>query len=181
LSDIEDRLKTLICAALAGDAPLYRRFLDEVGTHLRSYFAYRLGRESADVEDLVQETLIALHTKRSTYDSTQPVTPWLYAIARYKLTDHFRRTRRRPTVRLDDVGDLVGHADHQDAIARRDIERLLAKLPQRTQALMKGIKFDGLSTAEAAARTCMSESAVKVTVHRAMKRLSKMARRELVP
>src|SRR5215469_12493773 len=80
VSKIEDHLKAQICAALAGDANTYRRFLHDAGILLRSYYAHRLGRASADVEDLVQETLLALHTKRLTYDSTKPVTPWLHAI-----------------------------------------------------------------------------------------------------
>ena len=175
--DAEVRLKALMSAALGGDARAYRELLVEVGAHLRAYYVRRLASH-ADVEDLVQETLIAMHTRRSTYDAAQPLTPWLHAIARYKLIDHFRRSGRRATVPLDDAGDLIGHADHEDAIARRDAERLLARLPARAQLLVRSVKFEGLSTEEAARRAGMSESAVKVAVHRALRALSTMLKRE---
>jgi RNA polymerase sigma-70 factor (ECF subfamily) len=170
-------LKALMVASLGGDAQAYRRLLTDVGAHLRAYYARRLSAR-ADVEDLVQETLIAMHTRRATYDPTQPLTPWLHAIARYKLVDHFRRTGRRPTIPLEDAGTLTSDADQEDAIARRDVEQLLARLPARTQSLLRSVKFEGLSTEEAARRSGMSESAVKVAVHRAMKSLSAMLGRE---
>lgn len=180
MADAEVRLKALMTASLAGDARAYRELLVEVGAHLRAYYVRRLSSQ-ADVEDLVQETLIAMHTRRSTYDVSQPLTPWLHAIARYKLIDHFRRAGRRQTVPLDDAGEFIGHADHEDAIARRDAERLLAKLPARSQLLVRGVKFEGLSTQEAARRAGMSESAVKVAVHRALRSLSSMLKRETGP
>lgn len=178
MADVEVRLKALMTAALGGDARAYRELLVDVGAHLRAYYVRRLSSQ-ADVEDLVQETLIAMHTRRSTYDASQPLTPWLHAIARYKLIDHFRRTGRRQAVPLDDAGELVGHADHEDAIAKRDAERLLAKLPARSQMLLRSVKFEGLSTEEAARRAGMSESAVKVAVHRAIRSLSSMLKREV--
>jgi RNA polymerase sigma-70 factor (ECF subfamily) len=180
LSDAETRLKSLMVASLGGDAQAYRALLNDVGAHFRAYYARRMSGR-ADVEDLVQETLIAMHTRRATYDAAQPLTPWLHAIARYKLIDHFRRTGRRPTIPLEDAGALTSHADHEDAIARRDVERLLAKLPPRAQSLLRSVKFEGLSTEEAARRSGMSESAVKVAIHRAMKSLSAMLRREENP
>jgi RNA polymerase sigma-70 factor (ECF subfamily) len=173
-------LKALMSAGLKGDAVAYRTLLGEAAAHLRAYFVRRLN-DRADAEDLVQETLIAIHAKRATYDARQPFTPWLYAIARYKLIDHFRRAGRRPTVALEDLGDLAGRADYEEAGAKGDVERLLAKLPVRTQRLMRGVKLEGLSTAEAAARSGMSESAVKVAVHRAIRSLSSIVRREESP
>jgi RNA polymerase sigma-70 factor (ECF subfamily) len=101
--------------ALAGDAAAYRSLLNDVGAHLRAYYARRLGRDAADVEDLVQETLIAMHTRRATYDDRQPFTPWVHAIARYKLIDHFRRSSRRRTFPMDDAGDLFSESDHEAA------------------------------------------------------------------
>jgi RNA polymerase sigma-70 factor (ECF subfamily) len=177
LADAEVQLKALMSASLGGDASAYRKLLAEAGAHLRAYYGRRLASQ-ADVEDLVQEALIAMHTRRSTYDPSQPLTPWLHAIARYKLIDHFRRTGRRQTVSLDDAGDFLGHTDYEDAIARRDAERLLAKLPARTRQLVRSVKFEGLSAKETAERAHMSESAVKVAVHRALRSLSSMLKRE---
>ncbi len=177
MADTETRLKVLMLAALAGDAASYRVLLADTGAHLRSYYARRLGREAADIEDLVQETLIAMHTRRATYDTAQLLTPWIYAIARYKLIDHLRRRDRHRTVPLDDVDALFAPSETEDAIARRDVDRLLKKLPERTQRLVRGVKVEGLSSQEAASRSGMSEFAVKVAVHRAMRSLSAMLRK----
>jgi RNA polymerase sigma-70 factor (ECF subfamily) len=119
----------------------------------------------------VQETLIAIHTRRATYDPALPFTAWVYGIARYKLIDEYRRHKRRATVPLDEAAELFGHDDAAEAIAKRDVTKLLDKLPPAKRALVKDIKLEGVSVAEAAARTGLSESAVKVTVHRAIKSL----------
>ena len=98
----EPELKALMLAALEGDAPAYRRLLDTLMTRLEGYFARRLRADPTHVEDLVQETLIAVHAKRATFDPTQPVGAWVYAIARYKLIDHYRRMGRRVSVPIED-------------------------------------------------------------------------------
>jgi RNA polymerase sigma-70 factor (ECF subfamily) len=122
---------------------------------------------------LVQETLIAIHAKRATYDSSQPFTAWVYGIARYKLIDEFRRLKRKPTAPLDEASELFAHDEREEITAKRDVEKLLAKLPEAKRALLRAIKIDGLSVAEASAQTGMSESAVKVGVHRALKTLAR--------
>ena len=163
----EAQYRAWMLAALAGDAAAYRMLLQGLTRHLRGYYAKRLGTAAA--EDTVQETLIAIHAKRATYDPARPFTAWVYGIARYKLIDEYRRNKRRATVPLDEAGELFGHDDAQEAIAKRDVGKLLAKLPPAKRELVKDIKLDGVSVAEVAARTGMSESAVKVTVHRAIK------------
>lgn len=172
MSDAEPRLKALMVAALGGDAASYRALLAELAPHLRGYFARRGG--GADAEDLVQETLIAIHTRRASYDPGLPFTAWLHAIARYKLIDHFRRARLRRTLPLEDAGAVLADEDAESVGARRDVERLLAALPERKRDLVRQVKIEGLSTAEAAARTGLSQSAVKVGIHRALKTLSAM-------
>src|ERR1700709_1107433 len=114
-------------ASLAGDGAAYRMLLSGLGGNLRSYYARRL--DPAAAEDAVQETLIAIHTRRATYDPALPFTAWVYGIARYKLIDEYRRHKRRATVPLDEANDLFGHDEAQDAIARRDVSKLLDKLP----------------------------------------------------
>jgi RNA polymerase sigma-70 factor (ECF subfamily) len=173
----EAQLKALMLAALAGDAAAYRALLKALGIHLRAYYARRLG--GADVEDLVQETLLAMHTRRATYDVTQPLTAWVYAIARYKLIDHFRRAKIRQTVPIENAENILAANDTDAALIQRDIEQALASLPERTRALILQTKIEGLTAAEAGAQTGMSESAVKVSVHRAMKALNeKFAERD---
>jgi RNA polymerase sigma-70 factor, ECF subfamily len=165
----EVEYRAWMLAALAGDTAAYRMLLAALTRHLRAYFARRL--EAGAAEDAVQETLIAIHARRATYDTALPFTAWVFGIARYKLIDEFRRVRRRAAVPLEEAGDLFGHDDTEEAIARRDVNRLLAKLPAAKRQLVRDIKLDGVSVADVAARTGMSESAVKVTVHRAIKSL----------
>jgi RNA polymerase sigma-70 factor (ECF subfamily) len=169
----EAHLKALMLAALAGDAAAYRGLLKTLTPHLRGYFARRLSNK-AEAEDLVQETLIAIHVKRASFDRSQPFTPWLHAVARYKLIDHFRRSGVRKTLPLEEADSVMADGDSEAADAARDVEKLLAQLPAQKRALLRDVKLEGLSTAEAAAKTGMSESAVKVGVHRSLKALSRL-------
>lgn len=158
--------------SLAGDGVAYATLLRRLNGHLRAYYVRRLGPgRSADAEDLLQETLIAMHTRRSTYDATRPFTAWVHAIARYKLIDHFRRTKRRAEDPLEDPELLFSTEDANAAEAQIDLEQLLRRLPEKTRRLIRDVKIEGLSTAEAAARHNISESAVKVGVHRGLKTL----------
>src|ERR1700733_11273616 len=91
---IEERLRNLMLRSLAGDAAAYRLFLDELTARLRAYLRRRLGGLPDEVEDLLQELLLAVHNKRHTYDPKQPLTAWVQAIARYKLVDLLRRRSR---------------------------------------------------------------------------------------
>jgi RNA polymerase sigma-70 factor (ECF subfamily) len=122
----------------------------------------------------VQETLIAVHNQRHTYDPAVPVTAWLHAIARYKLVDLLRRRARQDLLHdpLDDQSELLVAGDTEASDARRDVAKLLATLPDRQRLPIVHVKLEGLSVAEAARLTGMSESAIKVGVHRGMKALA---------
>jgi RNA polymerase sigma-70 factor (ECF subfamily) len=165
----EAQYRTWMLAALAGDGGSYRQLLAALTLHLRAYFARRL--DAASAEDAVQETLIAIHAKRATYDPALPFTAWVHGIARYKLVDEYRRIKRRASVPLDDVPELFAAEDTQAQVAQRDVGKLLDKLPAAKRALLTAVKLDGESIADIAARTGQSESAVKVGVHRALKTL----------
>ena len=172
----EAELRALLTSGLAGGAADYRRFLERLGPHLRAYFKGKLarsGRGAAEAEDLVQETLMAVHTRRHTYDVAQPVTPWVYAIARYKLIDHLRRTRAGlANLPIQDASELGARDDHAATESTLDVERLLAHLPGKMRQAVRAMKLEGLSAAEAAERSGMSESAVKVSVHRGLKAMA---------
>ena len=164
---------------LAGNAASYRLLLAELSGHLRGFFLRRMGYDrAADCEDLVQETLMALHAHRATYDARRPFTAWLHAIARYKLMDHFRQTRTRPTVPIDDVMGLIADDKIDAATARYDIDRLLETVPGPMSGLIRNVKVEGQSIADAAACSGLSESAVKVGIHRGLKALAARLRRQ---
>jgi RNA polymerase sigma-70 factor (ECF subfamily) len=174
LSTSEDRLKDLLVRGLAGDAAAYHGFLRDLSAHLRAFLRRRLSGMPDEVEDLVQETLLAVHNQRHTYDAAQPLTAWVHAIARYKLVDLFRRRSRRELVTepLDDEHDVLSSADADAADARRDLAQLLDALPERQRMPIVYVKVRGLSVVEAARLTGMSPSAVKVAVHRGLKALA---------
>lgn len=163
-------MKLLMVAGLAGDDRAYHALLTLTAERLRRYFARRLAGRESDVEDLVQETLIAIHNKRSSYSPSLPFTAWLYGIARYRLIDHFRREGRRATVPLDDF-DFADEDSSDAVLAAIDVAALLGRLPAKQSAAIRLTRLEGLSTREAAERSGQSEPAVKVNVHRGLGRL----------
>jgi RNA polymerase sigma-70 factor, ECF subfamily len=149
-----------------------------VGGYLRGLFQRppeSLWRGVGDAEDLVQGTLIALHTRRHTYDRSELFTPWVQAIARYKLIDYLRRTRA--SAREVEVEEAEGlwAADSEGATdSSFDLEGLLSHVSPKAREAIRLMKLEGLSVSETAARTGMSASAVKVSVHRGLKLLSRL-------
>jgi RNA polymerase sigma-70 factor, ECF subfamily len=178
----ETRLRALLLRGLAGEAAAYHQFLQELSGHLRAFLRGRLTGLPDEVEDLVQETLLAMHNQRHTYDAAQPLTAWVYAIARYKMVDMLRRRARRDALHdpLDDMLDdelaVFATSDEAAGDASRDIAGLLDQLPDGQRLPIVYTKLEGRSVAEAARLTGMSESAVKVAVHRGLKKLALLIR-----
>ena len=168
--------------ARQGDDEAYRRLLGRVSVWLRVVVRRGLvsaGRSPADCEDVVQEALLAMHLKRDTWDETQPLEPWVRAIARYKLTDYLRRRGFHDHVDIDDHADFLAAAGEPDAASTLDSQRLLASLPERQRRIVEEIAIEGHRAAEVAARLGMSEGAVRVALHRALKALAALYRRDL--
>jgi len=178
----ELELKALMLAGLGGDAAAHRALLDRLSRHLRGYFKRHLirsGRGAEEAEDLTQEALLAIHLKRHTFDVAQPFTPWVHAVARYKMVDHLRRNRlSAASVPIDGHLDLAGMGDEDAIESTRDLGRLLASLPETTRRTIKAVKLEGKSVAETAARYRMSESNVKITIHRGLKALAALIGKE---
>ena len=170
----EERLRGLMVRSLTGDAPCYQLFLKELSAHLRSFLKRRLWRLPEEIEDLVQELLLAIHNQRHTYDATQPLTAWVHAIARYKLIDLLRRRSRTDALNdsLDDREELLAATDFEASEARYDIAKLLDQLPDRQRLPIQYVKIEGGSVADTARRIGVSESAVKIGIHRGLKSLA---------
>ncbi|MBW8881060.1 MAG: sigma-70 family RNA polymerase sigma factor [Asticcacaulis sp.] len=157
-------------AAQAGDAQAYRRLLGAMRPWLLSYFRRRL--KGGDSEDLVQMTLLSLHEKRHTYDATAPFMPWIAAVARHKLIDYVRKHGRHVHVELDEA---MGVEDGlQPDLAARDVKVLLDQLPKEQARVIGLHKLNELSVEETASATGKSASAVKVIVHRGLKKLQNL-------
>jgi len=159
---------------LAGEEAAHRAFLTEAAALLRGYFRNRLRGAPEDAEDLVQETLVALHTRRDSYDPAYPLTAWMYAIARYRLIDHLRRARHRSHASLDGLD--IGEPDPEYAAsdAKRDLTALLSRLPEKQQKAIRLVKLEEKSVREAAEATGYSESDIKISIHRGLKTLMRL-------
>lgn len=175
----EQRLRALFIDGLGGDAVAYRSFLRELRRHLRYLLGRKLPQLHEDVEDLVQDILIAVHTARHTYRTGEPVTAWIRAIASYKLMDFFRRRARCESLHdsIDDHQDIFSTSGEEPADARSDIGKLLGHLPHNQRLSILHVKLQGFSVAEAAGLIGLSEAAVRVSIHRGLRALSTRVRR----
>jgi len=172
--DVEAALRGLFLRGLDGDAKAYRDFLLQLSAHLRAFLGKRLFGWPDEVEDLVQECLLAMHNQRHTYQSDQPLTAWVHAIARYKMIDLLRAKSVREDLHepLDDDLAVFAESAQEASDAKRDLGGLLETLPDRQRLPIVHVKIEGRSVAEAASLTGMSESAVKVGIHRGLKALA---------
>jgi RNA polymerase sigma factor (sigma-70 family) len=173
----EAQLRAWMVGGLEGDAGAHEALLRALVPLLTSFYRRRLRDAESDVEDLVQETLISIHTRRGTYDRDRPFTAWLYAIARYRMIDHFRR--RRVHVPMEDVEAILITEGFEEAVtAGIDLDSLLGTLSPKQQRAIRDTRLDGLSVAEAASGAGIGESDVKVSVHRGLRALASRIRGE---
>ncbi|BBD98852.1 RNA polymerase subunit sigma-70 [Sphingobium amiense] len=167
----EDQLRGMMIGGLNGDAVVHAALLRAIVPLLHAFYRRRMREGADDIEDLVQETLIAVHTRRATYDLDRPFTAWLFAIARYKMIDHFRA--RRQTCAVEGLEEILATEGFEGASnARMDMDRLLDGLPPKQADVIRATKIDGLSVSEAADRAGIGESDVKVSIHRGLKALA---------
>lgn len=165
-----DAWGALMAAAQAGHGGAYQRLLTELSTWLLHYFSRRL--PAGDVEDAVQETLLAIHRRRHTYDPHLPLAPWLACIARRKWIDQLRSMGRR---RAEELPADLAIADHEAAVTSASVLAGLLEVLRPAQAdVIKLVKLQGFSLEEASRATGLSISAVKMNIHRGLARLTAM-------
>ncbi|HEV3044487.1 MAG TPA: sigma-70 family RNA polymerase sigma factor [Roseiarcus sp.] len=167
-------------AALAGDEAIYRQLLEEIARSVRAMARGAFARSrvgDADVEDVVQETLLAIHLKRDTWDGGLRLAPWVGAIARHKIIDALRRRGARQYAPIEDFEAVIPAPEGDDPHDLSDADRLISQLPARQQDIVRSISLQGQSIAATAARLSMSEGAVRVALHRALKSLAEAWRR----
>ncbi|WP_431323133.1 sigma-70 family RNA polymerase sigma factor [Rhizobium sp. YTU87027] len=166
-------------AAMNGDTQAYHRFLSAVTPHLRAIARRRcdqFGALPSEAEDVVQEVLLAVHLKRGTWDPGRPIGPWLSTIVRNKLIDSLRRRGRHISVPIEDVMATLGAEEQTDALDRLDAERILERLRDPQRDIVRSISIQGAGVRETAERLKMSEGAVRVALHRALKSLAALYR-----
>ena len=176
----EEKWAGMMRAALGGNEAVYRRLLEEIGRAVRPMArgAFSRARQGdADIEDVVQETLLAIHLKRQTWDGGPKLAPWVNAIARHKIIDAMRRRGVRRFEPIEDFEAVLPAPVEEDPHQRSDVERLMESLTHRARDIVKSISLDGQTITDTAARLSMTEVAVRVALHRALKSLAEAWRR----
>jgi len=166
----EAKLAGLMRASIGGDAAAYSEFLRIAAVLVRGLARRKLAENGVvSPEDIVQETLLAIHVKRHTWRHEEPILPWLLTIARYKVVDVYRRKGSRVFVDVDDVAELLAAPDVPAADANdRSLERALAGLSDGQRRVVRSIGVDGRSISETADEFGMKETAVRVAFHRGL-------------
>ncbi len=171
----ESQWTSLLAAANEGDAGAYRRFLLQLTPVLRAFARKglaRAGLADAEAEDIVQETLLAIHLKRQSWDSTAPASPWIWAIARHKLIDNLRRRGGRIHLPVEDYAEMLASKEDEPDTLIAGAGRHLEALSPGQRKVLQAIAVDGASIGEAAGQLSMSPGAVRVALHRGLKALA---------
>ncbi len=170
--------ESLMIAANRGDQRSYARLLTAITPVVRGIVRARggsLGPEGC--EDVVQEVLLTVHLKRQTWHEDAPLRPWLYAVTRHKVVDAFRARGHRIEVDVDDFAETLPAPEGEDPFEARDMARVIDRLEPRAAQIVRAIGIDGASAAEAGASLGMTEGAVRVALHRALKSLARLRER----
>ncbi|HEY4192461.1 MAG TPA: sigma-70 family RNA polymerase sigma factor [Mesorhizobium sp.] len=163
----EAELAVLLKAAIAGDERAYAGFLADIASRVRGFARRRLQGGGVDTEDIVQETLLAIHLKRHTWRQDAAVLPWVFAIARFKIIDAFRRRGRAVEVDISDFSETLAEPE-KEAVSSRDISRVVETLAPAQKAVVSAISVEGRSIADTAKALDMTEAAVRVAFHRGL-------------
>jgi len=177
----ETELSLLMRKAQDGDSTSYSLLLTRVQVMLKGFVDNsfnRLGLKSfGGQEDVIQEILLAIHSKRASFDESQFFLPWMYAIARYKVIDYFRKNKKNVystvslSVSLDAEEEMMAFdiAVMTEFGVNYDINKICQMLPKKQREILVMMKIDGLSIQEVEVKTGYKASDVKVNVHRALK------------
>lgn len=157
-------------AANRGDQRAYRRLLHDITPVVRGIVRARGGGMGPETcEDIVQDVLLTVHLKRHTWREDAPFRPWLYAVTRHKVIDAFRARGKRIDLPVEDFAETLAAPEGPDPFEAADAERVIGQLEPRAAQILRAIGIEGASAAEAGARLGMSEGAVRVALHRALK------------
>ncbi len=161
-----EKWREYLVASMRGDANAYRFLLCELRIWLTAYYSKRIHRD--EIEDLVQDTLFAIHNKKQTFDPSREFLPWLIAVARHKLIDKLRRNVKYLAESLDD--DIAAESK-QEMCARHDVEKLLNLIEPRQAQIISMLKLKEMTIEEVSLETGHSQASVKVIAHRGLKAL----------
>lgn len=166
----EEKVAGLMTAANQGDEAAYAEFLRLTADLVRGLARRKLGTDRVvGPEDIVQEVLLAIHTKRHTWRPHEAILPWIFAIARYKIIDVYRRNGRRVFLDVDEFEEhLPAPEAEEPSFGGRQVEAALGVLSDGQRRVVRSIAIDGLSISETATAFAMKETAVRVAFHRGL-------------
>jgi RNA polymerase sigma factor (sigma-70 family) len=169
----------LMLQAISGNESAYRQVLSLVAPAVRAKVKrhVRLHQNDEDAEDVVQEILLAIHLKRGSWDQSRPFAPWVWGIVRYKIIDVLRRRGAKLEDNTELTDELFDTADTYEG-AGGDVERLLSRLKDRDQTIVRRSSLQGATPTQIATELGMTEGAVRVALHRALKQLAALCRQE---
>lgn len=172
----EEKIAAVFRAALSGDTPAYRNFLQEITPVIRGLVRSRLPSfDASHLEDVVQESLLAIHSKRHTWQQNRPLLPWIYAIARYKSIDALRAQHKEQATVAFDIDEVEGVTASSSTTEQDiDVESAVSALDGKLGAVVRAIGIEGISVTETGSRLSMSDNAVRVAFHRGLKQLIKL-------
>lgn len=171
MHDNADTIESLMRLALGGDKRAYQQVLARSAVLLRPFLSRRINSAAA-VEDVLQEILISVHKSRHTYDGMRPFAPWLFAIARYRLTDYLRMAYKdglRHAADITDYEQILPADVTETGFGFEYIHKALAQLPEKQGKILTFMHQQGYTAKETAKLMGMTEVAVKVSAHRAYK------------
>lgn len=179
MNDNIEQLQSLMHLAQTGDKKAYASLLVKCTYLLKGYLINKLSSID-EVDDVVQEILVSLHKARHTYDKSRPFKPWLFSIAKFRLYDYLRKIYKNSdnkTTYLNEVAVNSDLAVTKEAESYEELYIAIDKLPAKQAKIIKLMKIDGYTAKEVGIKLDMSESAVKVTAHRAYKTLKETIER----
>jgi RNA polymerase sigma-70 factor, ECF subfamily len=170
----EEELRVLMVAYQSGDARAVEELVRRVSPSLKAFFRSPLS--PGDAEDLLQECWLRIHRVRHTYRATDPLLPWIFAIARHTRVDGYRRMRRRTARELAvrELPEPPARPGPSSAAAHPDVFDLLGCLPESQREVLLLMKTSGMSLEEVARATASTVGAVKQKAHRAYAKLRQL-------
>ena len=171
--------QSLLIRSQAGNRKDYHQFLREVTPYIKGILSQTLPNTQS-VHDVSQEVLLSIHRALPSYDPDRPVLPWINAIIRYRQLDFLRKWMKTQKAEIYDneLFDVICETfptpiANKDLAIDDELDKAISKLPKKQQLSLRLLKIEGLTVKEASAKTGMSESAIKVSAHRAYKTLRK--------
>ena len=175
---LEQSLETLMQKAQGGDVDAYHLLLSDVAERMR-----RLARRRApwlrpeDVEDIVQDILLSIHQGRASWDPTRPFLPWIVAIARARLADHARRYMRRTRIDFaatelaETFCDVPTNTNADTVVNLMSVRKAMKGLTPAEYQAVELLRLREMTLAEAAEASGSTVAALKVAIHRAMRKM----------